>query len=184
MGKMWIGETNGCWIDVWDGPNFTGNHCRLFGPADFPYLRIAEPGWHPQVQSLVVGPNAYAQFYEDLNFHDSVFWALPNQRVEEIANLGCNDAIDSLRIYDRPPFAHEPGYAAYMLRAASHLTRASASGLSQAASSQPTSSQPASSQGASSQGASSQGASSQATSAQSGSTHLAQPLTALASSAH
>jgi hypothetical protein len=125
MGKLWIGETNGCWVDIWDKPGFAGNYRRLCGPADFPYLRIAEPGWESQVQSLVVGPNAYAQFYEDLNFHDSVFWALPNQRVEDVAVLGCNDEIDSLRIFDRPPFAHEPGYSAYMLWAASHLTRAS-----------------------------------------------------------
>jgi len=123
MGKLWIGDTNGCWIDFWDKPNFAGNHRRLLGPADFPYLRIAEKGWNPQVQSLIVGPNAYAQFYEDLNFHDSVFWTLPNQRVEDVSKLGCNDEIDSLRLYDRPPFAHEPGYAAYMLWAASHLTR-------------------------------------------------------------
>jgi hypothetical protein len=31
-----------------------------------------------------------------------------------------------LRLLDRPPFAHEPGYAVYMLWAASHLTRRSA----------------------------------------------------------
>jgi hypothetical protein len=124
MGKLWIGETNGCWIDVWDKPGFSGHYRRLLGPADYPYLRIAEQGWNPQVQSLVAGPNAYAQFYEDLNFHDSVFWVLPNQRVENVDDLGCNEEIDSLRIYDRPPFAHEPGYAAYMLWAASHLTRA------------------------------------------------------------
>jgi hypothetical protein len=124
MGKLWIGETNGCWIDVWDRAGFGGHHVRLMGPADFPYLRIAELGWAPQVRSFVVGPNAYGQFYEDLNFYDSVFWVLPNQRVEDVAGLSCNDEIDSLRIYDRPPFAHEPGYAAYMLWAASHLTRA------------------------------------------------------------
>jgi hypothetical protein len=124
MGKLWIADTNGCWIDVWDMPAFTGHHRRLIGAADFPYLRIAEQGWNPNVQSLIAGPNAYAQFYEDLNFHDSVFWVLPNQRVENVADLGCNEEIDSLRIYDRPPFAHEPGYAAYMLWAASHLMRA------------------------------------------------------------
>jgi hypothetical protein len=125
MGKLWIGETNGCWIDVWDKPGFSGHHRRLWGPADFPYMRIAEANWNPQVQSLQAGPNAYLQFYEDLNFHDSVFWVLPNQRVDDVTQLSCNDEIDSLRIYDRPPFAHEPGYAAYMLWAASHLTRAS-----------------------------------------------------------
>jgi hypothetical protein len=122
MGKLWIGETNGCWIEVWDKPGFKGRSRRLYGPADFPYLRIAEDGWNAQIHSIQVGPNAYIQCYEDLNFFDSVFWLLPDQRVEEVEKLACNDDIDSLRLFDRPPFAHEPGYAAYMLWAASHLT--------------------------------------------------------------
>jgi hypothetical protein len=123
MGKLWLGETNGCWIEVWDKPAFKGRSLRLYGPADFPYLRIAEDGWRSSIQSIQVGPNAYIQCYEDLNFFDSVFWLLPDQRVEDVADLACNDDIDSLRLFDRPPFAHEPGYAAYMLWAASHLTR-------------------------------------------------------------
>jgi hypothetical protein len=123
MGKLWIGDSNGCWIDVWDKPGYCGHLRRLIGPADFPYLRIAEEGWGREIQSLIAGPNCYAQFYEDLNFHDSVFWVLPNQKVENVTDLWCNDEIDSLRMYDRPPFAHEPGYSAYMLWAASHVTR-------------------------------------------------------------
>ena len=123
MGKIWINPSNGCWVDVWEQPANRGKHRRLIGPVDLPYLRLAEAGWDAHVQSLVVGPNAYVQCYEDLNFHDSVFWLLPNQRVDDVADLACNDDIDSMRIWDRPPFAHEPGYAAYMLWAASHLTR-------------------------------------------------------------
>lgn len=123
MGKIWLAESNGCWLGIWDSPKFTGRSVRLMGPADFPYLRIAARSWQPQVMSLVVGPNAYVQCYEDLNFHDSVFWLLPNQRVEDVSDLNCNDDIDSMRLFDRPPFAHEPGYAAYMLWAASHSSR-------------------------------------------------------------
>ena len=123
MGKIWIGNSNGCWLDVWDGVRCKGNHQRLIGPIDLPYLRVAEPGWDSQVCSMIVGPNAYVQCFEDLNFYDSVFWLLPNERVDDVTDLPCNDDIDSIRLYDRPPFAHEPGYAAYMLWAASHLTR-------------------------------------------------------------
>ncbi len=123
MGRLWVGDSNGCWVQLWDRANYTGNSLRLVGPADFPYLRVGEADWQPQVHSLHVGPNAYVQCYEDLNFHDSVFWLLPNQRVEDLTELACNDEIDSLRVFDRPPFAHEPGYAAYMLWAAGHLSR-------------------------------------------------------------
>jgi len=123
MGKLWIGKSNGCWIEVWDKEHFEGHGLRLCGPADFPYIRIGEENWNTEIRSTQVGPNAYVQFYEDQNFHDSVFWLLPNQRVEDVASLLCNDDIDSMRLFDRPPFAHEPGYSAYMLWAASHLSR-------------------------------------------------------------
>ncbi len=123
MGKIWTTPSNGCWVDVYEQARCKGRHVRLVGPIDLPYVRIAGPVWEGEVESLVVGPNAYVQGFEELNFYDSVFWLLPNQRVDDVADLACNDDIDSLRLWDRPPFAHEPGYAAYMLWAASHLTR-------------------------------------------------------------
>src|SRR5437762_14384626 len=45
MGKMWTGRSNGCWVDVFDQENFTGNTRRLQGPAEFPGLRIREKDW-------------------------------------------------------------------------------------------------------------------------------------------
>ncbi len=87
MGKLWVGDSNGCWVQLWDQVNYTGNSRRLVGPADFPYLRVGDADWQPQVHSLHVGPNAYVQGYEDLNFHDSVFWLLPNQRVDDLTDL-------------------------------------------------------------------------------------------------
>ena len=123
MGKIWTASSNGCWLDVYDRPRHSGRPVRLMGPVDLPYVRIAGPESDGQVRSLLVGPNAYVQCYEDLNFHDSVFWLLPNQRVDDVADLQCNDEVDSLRLWDRPPFAHEPGYSAYMLWAASFLAR-------------------------------------------------------------
>ena len=121
MGKLWVGETNGCWLEIWDKPRFSGNCLRMLGPADFPGLRVGDARWSPQVRSITVGPNAYVQLYEDLNFHDSVYWLLPNQRVDDFAELACSDELDCMRVFDRPPFSHEPGYAAYMLWAAHHL---------------------------------------------------------------
>lgn len=115
MGKIWLGESNGCWLRLWDETDFRGHSARLYGPADYPYLRIASGGWAAEVRSLQAGPNVYVQCFEDLNFYDSVVWILPNQRVQDVHELPCGDEIDSIRLFDRPPFAHEPGYAAYML---------------------------------------------------------------------
>lgn len=114
MGKMWLGENNGCWLRVWDRAGFAGHSVMLWGPADFPSIRIAQQTWRPQIMSIAVGPNAYVQFYEDLNFEQSVLWLAPKQRIENVEALECGDEIDSLRIFDRPPFAREPGYAAYL----------------------------------------------------------------------
>ena len=123
MGKVWTSSSNGCWVDVFDAEKFTGNHCRLIGPAEFLGLRIREKGWAESLASLTVGPGAYVQCFDSSHFFESVFWLLPNQAVETLEDLDCGDGIDSVRVYDRPPFAHEPGYAAYMLWAASHLAK-------------------------------------------------------------
>jgi hypothetical protein len=123
MGKLWTSRSNGCWVDVFDRDNLTGNHRRLHGPAEFLSLRIREKDFGEQLASLNVGPGAYVQCFDSRNFLDSVFWLLPNQTVETTEDLDCGELIDSIRIYDRPPFAHEPGYAAYMLWAASHLAK-------------------------------------------------------------
>lgn len=123
MGKMLLNQSNGCWMDVFDRENFSGNMIRLHGPAEFPGLRIREKEWGDTLASLNVGPTAYVQCFDARNFYESVFWLLPNQAVESMSELDCIDTIDSIRLYDRPPFAHEPGYAAYMLWAASYLAK-------------------------------------------------------------
>ena len=123
MGKISLNRSNGCWLDVHDGDRFTGNSRRLHGPASFPGLRIREKEWAEHVASLAVGPVAYVQCYSADHFDDTVFWLLPNQVVEVVSELNFAERVDSMRLYDRPPFAHEPGYAAYMLWAASHLAK-------------------------------------------------------------
>ena len=123
MGKMLLNWSNGCWLDVFDAERFTGNTRRLHGPAEFPGLRIREKDWADRVASLWVGPTAYVQCYAAHDFDGTVLWLLPNQQIESLDQFAFGERIDSLRLYDRPPFAHEPGYAAYMLWAASHLAK-------------------------------------------------------------
>src|SRR5215218_147137 len=107
MTLMRMNHSNGCWLDVYDSDRFTGNTRRLHGPADFPGMRIRERDWSDQVASLSVGPGAYVQCYDAANFEDSVLWLLPNQRVESLRDLASGrNGLDSVRLYDRPPFAH------------------------------------------------------------------------------
>jgi hypothetical protein len=128
MGTMRLNRASGCWVDLFDGTRFEGHRCRLHGPADFPGLRVREPDWGDRIQSVRVGPTAYVQCFSGPAFDDTVFWLLPNQAVETSGDFDCPVGVDSIRVYDRPPFAHEPGYAAYMLWAASHLARVRSNG--------------------------------------------------------
>jgi hypothetical protein len=123
MATLRITRSNGCWVDVFDAERFAGNARRLHGPADYPWLRVRERDWGETIASLVVGPAAYVQCFDHRDFAGTVFWLLPNQSAERLADVEGADTADSLRLYDRPPFAHEPGYAAYMLWAASRVAR-------------------------------------------------------------
>jgi hypothetical protein len=123
MGRIRLNLSNGCWIDLFDAPRFQGNRCRLHGPAEFAGLRLREKDWGEYVESLTVGPTAYVQCFDADCFDDTVFWLLPSQTIESVRDLDAAPEIDTLRVFDRPPFAYEPGYAAYMLWAASHLAK-------------------------------------------------------------
>ena len=123
MGSLRLQGSNGCWLDVFDGERFSGNSRRLIGPAEFLGMRFREKDWGEQLHSVNVGPAAYVQCFNSRDFDRSVLWLLPNQAVERVAELEIVDGVDSLRLFDRPPFAHEGGYAAYMLWAASHLAK-------------------------------------------------------------
>jgi hypothetical protein len=121
MADFWISFSNGCWIEVYDAGEMKGHCCRLVGPAEFRNLRIGEEEWGDQVQSLMVGPHAYVQCFEDEYFEDQGIWLLPNQRIVTIDALRLKGDVDSIRVFDRPPFGHERGYASYIRSAAEHL---------------------------------------------------------------
>src|SRR3712207_5900592 len=84
MGQIRLNRATGCWIDLFDAPQFGGNACRLRGPADFPGLRGREKEWAERVGSLTVGPTAYVQGFAADEFDDSVLWILPNQSLETV----------------------------------------------------------------------------------------------------
>lgn len=123
MGRIRLNLASGCWVDLFDAPRFAGNRCRLHGPAEFAGLRLREKDWGEHVESFSVGPTAYVQCFDADHFDDTVFWLLPSQSLANVDELDCPAGVDTFRVFDRPPFAYEPGYAAYMLWAASHLAR-------------------------------------------------------------
>ena len=113
MARFWVSQSKGCWVDLYEGQGFTGKRLRLFGPGDYVSLRVAPEDWGDEVRSIIAGPCAYAQCFEELNFRDSVLWLVPNQRVTNVADLPTPEEPDSIRLFDRPPFATEPGFESY-----------------------------------------------------------------------
>jgi len=113
MARLWVSQSRGCWIDLFDQPRFSGRRIRIFGPGDYVNLRVGSEDWGDEVRSLVLGPATYAQCFEELNFRDSVVWLAPNQRIADISELPTTEELDSIRLFDRPPFASEPGFDAY-----------------------------------------------------------------------
>ena len=114
MAKLWVSQTKGCWLDLFELPHFRGRRLRLFGPANFVDLRVGTEEWGDQAQSLIAGPGAYVQCFLELNFESSVVWVVPNQWVSDVSDLPTREELDSICLFDRPPFESERGYDAYV----------------------------------------------------------------------
>jgi hypothetical protein len=113
MAKLWVSQSKGCWVDLFEEPHFAGRRLRLFGPADYVNLWVGPEEWGDEIRSMIAGPCAYVQCFEELNFKNSVAWVIPNQWVADVSALPTADELDSIRLFDRPPFASEPGFDAY-----------------------------------------------------------------------
>ena len=113
MAKICVSQSRGCWVDLYEQPGFRGRRIRLLGPGSYVNLCVAPEEWGEEAGSIVSGPNAYVQCFEEVSFKDSVFWLVPGQRVADVSDLPPDSQLDSIRLLDRPPFASEPGFAAY-----------------------------------------------------------------------
>ena len=113
MARLWISQSTGCWVDLFEKPNFHGRRLRLFGPGDYVNLWVGPPEWGDEVRSMIAGPCAYVQCFEELNFKSSVVWLVPDQHVADVSLLPTREELDSIRLFDRPPFASEPGFDTY-----------------------------------------------------------------------
>jgi hypothetical protein len=112
MAKICVSQSRGCWVDLYEQQNFRGKKLRLFGPANYVNLWVAPEDWGDEAGSLVAGPAAYVQCFTELDFNASVVWFVPGQRVADARGAAAIE-LDSIRLFDRPPFASEPGYRAY-----------------------------------------------------------------------
>ncbi|HMB96714.1 MAG TPA: hypothetical protein VKK61_11795 [Tepidisphaeraceae bacterium] len=103
-----------CWIDIFELSHYRGRRRRLFGPNCFPEIRSHTASWGINIDSLIVGPEAYVRFHNDADPINTILWLLPRQVVGDIVDLRIDDAVDSIQIFSKPPQQGELGYAAYL----------------------------------------------------------------------
>lgn len=106
-----MAEKNGdCYIDVWRDADFRGETLRIYGPAQYASLDLAEGRWGDDIGSLRVGPNAFVLAYHRRDFQDEPVTFGPNDEVADLGHFKLDDdiesfkVIDSLKIFDRLPY--------------------------------------------------------------------------------
>lgn len=106
-----MAEKNGdCYIDVWRDADFRGETLRIYGPAQYASLDLAEGRWGDDIGSLRVGPNAFVLAYHRRDFQDEPVTFGPNDEVADLSHFKFDDdieslnVIDSLKIFDRLPY--------------------------------------------------------------------------------
>jgi hypothetical protein len=92
---------NGCWVRLSDGTNFKGkDELTIAGPMEMQTLQTPSGiNWRRKADSLLVGPKATVQIYENSMFKDKTKTFQPGQQVPSLRKeLGFLHSIDSLKI--------------------------------------------------------------------------------------
>ena len=90
-----------CYIDIWRDADFEGETIRIYGPAEFPNLRLLAQGdWGDDIGSLRLGPNAFVMAYRDRDFKDAMITFGPNDSIANLRELKFDDDIDSMKVID------------------------------------------------------------------------------------
>jgi len=64
-----MGAGGGCWVDVFDRPDFAGSRVHIEGPAALPSLAgLDGRDWSDRIESLEVGPDASVTAYRNEGF--------------------------------------------------------------------------------------------------------------------
>ncbi len=69
LGSNAMAENKDCWVDFFEGTQYTGKHFQLEGPAQLENLsNINGENWALRISSMKIGPKATVTVYENLNF--------------------------------------------------------------------------------------------------------------------
>ncbi len=97
----------GCFVQVYDGENFQGRSALWLGPGSDADLR--DNRWSDSdeiigddVDSLITGPDAYFEGFEEPNFQGTLIKVGPNTRIADLHAIGGED-IESFRLLEVKP---------------------------------------------------------------------------------
>ncbi len=93
-------RSSDCYIDVWRDADFRGETLRIYGPAEYASLELAQGNWGNDIGSLRVGPNAFIMAYHRRGFQDEPVTFGPNDEVADLRQFRIDDDIESLRVID------------------------------------------------------------------------------------
>jgi hypothetical protein len=90
-----------CWVDLYEDDDFDKDdpNIRIQGPAEYATLdNLNGTDGGNDIESLIMGPNAYMKAYDRKDYKGNEVAFLPNQRVKDPAKLDMANAIDSLKL--------------------------------------------------------------------------------------
>lgn len=90
-----------CWVELYEDDDFDNDdpHVRIQGPAEFSSLSNFDGAdWSNDIESLIMGPNAYMKAYDRKDFKGNEIAFLPKQRVKDLGTFDMANAIDSFKL--------------------------------------------------------------------------------------
>ena len=120
--------TDDCYIDVWRDAGFRGETVRIYGPAEYSSLELAQGHWGDDIGSLRVGPNAFVLAYHRRNFQDEPVTFGPNDEVADLSQFRFDDDIESLKVIDSLKIFDRLAYNAALTPAVPEVPAAAAGG--------------------------------------------------------
>ncbi len=90
-----------CWVELYEDDDFDMDdpHVRIQGPAQFATLdNFNGADWGNDIESLIMGPNAYMKAYDRKDFKGNEVAFVPTQRVKDLGSLDMANAIDSFKL--------------------------------------------------------------------------------------
>lgn len=92
---------NKCWAEIYMNAEFDKNGSRLLlvGPHELTTLKgLNDQNWDNDIESIIVGPEAYMELYADQEFGGRTLILRANQNLGNLSDAQMKNDIESLRL--------------------------------------------------------------------------------------